>query len=49
MGLSLQPAGAAETLGVEAQAHVDAAAGLGLGSKVYELVEITERGEEEPG
>jgi uncharacterized Fe-S center protein len=33
----------AETLGVDGQAHVDAAAGLGMGSKAYELVEITEK------
>ena len=39
----------AESLGVDAQMHVDAAAGLGLGSKEYTLVEITERGEEGAG
>lgn len=36
----------AETLGVDGQQHIDAAAALGLGSKDYTLVEITERGEE---
>ena len=32
----------AETLGVDGQEHVDAAATLGLGSKEYELVPVTE-------
>ncbi len=32
----------AETLGVDGQAHVDAAAALGLGSKEYELIPVTE-------
>jgi uncharacterized Fe-S center protein len=39
----------AATLGVDAQMHVDAAADLGLGSKAYELLEITERGTTDKG
>lgn len=34
----------AESLGVDGQEHVDAAAALGLGSKEYELIPITEKG-----
>jgi uncharacterized Fe-S center protein len=36
----------AESLGVDGQEHVDAAAELGLGSKAYTLVEVTEKGKD---